>query len=84
MYSGYNSGPNMYPGYNTAGVGGYPPVPPQGYSPYNAYSPSYNQPYVPNPYGAQPYPNTVPTVYPQPMAQPVYPPVPIANQGVDH
>ena len=84
MYSGYNSGPNMYPGYNTVGVGGYPPVPQQGYSPYNAYPPSYNQPYAPNPYGAQPYPNTVPTVYPQPMAQPVYPPVPIANQGVDH
>ena len=95
MYSGYNSGPNMYPGapmpgYNPTGVGGYPAVPPQGYAPQPYGQPPYNpypSAYPPNPYGAQPYPypNVAPTTYPQPpMAQPVYPPVPMANQGVDN
>jgi len=90
MYSGYNSGHGIYsgapiPGYNGAGVGGYPTAPPPGYAP-QGYHPSY----PPNPYSAQPYP---PTAYPQapipqpvvpaygiaPVAQPIYPP----GQGVD-
>ena len=90
MYSGYNSGQGIYsgapiPGYNGAGVGGYPTAPPPGYAPQG-----YNPPYPPNPYSAQPYP---PAAYPQapipqpvvpaygmaPVAQPIYPP----GQGVD-
>ena len=68
MYSGYNQGPPM-PGYNGAGVGGYPAVPPPGYAPQ-----AYNQP--PNPYNAQPYPpanNNPPPYNPQPYPPPAYP-----------
>ena len=96
MYSGYNSGQGIYsgapiPGYNGAGVGGYPTAPPPGYAPQGYNQPPYNpQPYPPNPYSAQPYPAPV---YPQPpipqpvvpaygmapTVQPLYPP----GQGVD-
>ena len=96
MYSGYNSGQGIYsgapiPGYNGAGVGGYPTAPPPGYAPQGYNQPPYNpQPYPPNPYSAQPYPAPV---YPQPpipqpvvpaygmapAVQPLYPP----GQGVD-
>ena len=89
MYQGY-------PGYNTGGVGGYPPVPPTGYapqayppSPYSPqYPPAYNQPYG-QPYGQPAYPPPAyppaqyPPVAPQPIVQaPVAPPIyPPAQMG---